>query len=160
MHVLYGISYAGSILITFECAAWRAPDYSGSPAGPPIEQLELQKKATPSDRRKNRPLENRATPAHHASGSEKARARAVSSAALRWRYFVPKDRPEGSQVLTRSGCRSGNPGPPPRDFCGVVVVVVVLLSILSFCIYTLRRKGVVKVLPFGPRNVNRPNFYY
>ena len=44
-------------------------------------------------------------------------------------------------------------------FCGVVVVVVVLLSISSFCIYTLRRKGVVKVLPFGSRNVNRPNFY-
>ena len=32
-------------------------------------------------------------------------------------------------------------------FCGVVVVV--FLSILSFCIYTLRRKGVVEVLPFG-----------
>ena len=45
-------------------------------------------------------------------------------------------------------------------FCGVVVVVVVLLSILSFCIYTLRRKGVVEVLPFGPRNVDRPNFYF
>ena len=43
-------------------------------------------------------------------------------------------------------------------FCGVVVVI--FLSILSFCIYTLRRKGVVEVLPFGPRNVNRPNFYF
>ena len=41
----------------------------------------------------------------------------------------------------------------------VVVVVVVLLWILSVCIYTLRMKGVVEVLPFGPRNVNRPNFY-
>ena len=41
----------------------------------------------------------------------------------------------------------------------VVVVVVVFLSISSFCIYTLRRKGVVEVLPFGLRNVNRPNFY-
>ena len=89
VHVLYGSSYAGSILITCACVIWRAPVYSGSPAGPPIEQLELQRKATPSDRRKNRPLEKQATPAHHASGSEKARARAVSSAALFCRYFGP-----------------------------------------------------------------------